>query len=274
MRTFATVITNKKTMKKMMIWGAALLTTVSMTGCRSGKNVLPVSQLAGEWNITTVNNEEAKAEKRPYLVIDLTGNRLYGCAGCNRIMGTVQTENNEAGKISFGKVGSTRMLCPDTKTETAVLQALAKVEGYKGTEENLVLTDANGNSLLTLEKRPAMSMALLEGEWEIIQVYGVKIKEIGDTGSTPFLAFNTSEKSVHGHTGCNIINGAYKQEKDSPASLQFGDMACTMMAGPGMEVEGKVLDAINHVKSFSVKDKQTAILYDENGEEALTLKKK
>ena len=40
-----------------------------------------------------------------------------------------------------------------------------------------------------------------------------------------------------------------------------------------MTLEGKVLEAMNKVKSFNVKDEHTAVLLDENGEEALTLTK-
>ena len=46
-----------------------------------------------------------------------------------------------------------------------------------------------------------------------------------------------------------------------------------MMAGPGMTVEGKVLEAMNKVRSFIVKDEHTAALLDDNGAEALTLLK-
>ena len=64
-----------------------------------------------------------------------------------------------------------------------------------------------------------------------------------------------------------------EQEKEKPASLKFDKLLSTMMAGPGMTVEGKVLEAMNKVRSFIVKDEHTAALLDENGAEALTLVK-
>ena len=50
-------------------------------------------------------------------------------------------------------------------------------------------------------------------------------------------------------------------------------MISTMMAGPGMQVERQVLEALDKVTNFAMKDGQTAVLLDENGEEALTLEK-
>ena len=90
---------------------------------------------------------------------------------------------------------------------------------------------------------------------------------------TPFLEFNVEEKKVHGNAGCNIVNGGILQEEGQPASLGFDKLLSTMMAGPGMTLEGKVLEALGKVKSFVVKDEHTAVLLDENGAEALTLTK-
>ena len=42
--------------------------------------------------------------------------RVYGCAGCNRIMGAIQVDKDKAGHLSFGQVASTRMLCSDMAT--------------------------------------------------------------------------------------------------------------------------------------------------------------
>ena len=69
------------------------------------------------------------------------------------------------------------------------------------------------------------------------------------------------------------MNGGFTQEEGQPTSLKFGQLISTMMAGPGMQVERQVLDALNKVNGFVVKDEHNAALLDANGEEALTLKK-
>ena len=180
---------------------------------------------------------------------------------------------DKAGQLSFGQVGATRMLCNDMTTEHAVLAALDKVAGYEGSEKELTLTDGDGNALLTLAKRPAATLASLQGKWDITAVYGQAVADIEATDQAPFLEFNAEEKKLHGNAGCNIVNGGFTQKEGLPASLEFGQLISTMMAGPGMTLERQVLDAMNNVKSFVVKDNQTAALLDENGEEVLTLKK-
>ena len=245
-------------MKKLNTMGVALLAIVLASSCGSSKNALQTSALEGEWNIITVNGKEATADKDVFIGLNLKENRVYGCAGCNRIMGAIQVDKDKAGHLSFGQVASTRMLCSDMATERAVLEALENVTGYKGTEQELTLTDGNGNALFTLSKRPAATLASLN---------------IEKTEKTPFLEFNADKKTLHGNAGCNIVNGGIEQEKGKPASLKFDKLLSTMMAGPGMTVEDKVLEAMNKVRSFIVKDEHTAALLDENGAEALTLVK-
>lgn len=151
--------------------------------------------------------------------------------------------------------------------------SFGNVTGYKGTEQELTLTDGNGNALFTLSKRPAATLASLNGKWNITKVYDEAVEDIEKTEKTPFLEFNADKKTLHGNAGCNIVNGDIEQEKGKPASLKFDKLLSTMMAGPGMTVEGKVLEAMNKVRSFIVKDEHTAALLDENGAEALTLVK-
>ena len=260
-------------MKKLSTMGVALLAIVLASSCGSSKNALQTSALEGEWNIITVNGKEATADKDVFIGLNLKENRVYGCAGCNRIMGAIQVDKDKAGHLSFGQVASTRMLCSDMATERAVLEALENVTGYKGTEQELTLTDGNGNALFTLSKRPAATLASLNGKWNITKVYDEAVEDIEKTEKTPFLEFNADKKTLHGNAGCNIVNGGIEQEEGKPASLKFDKLLSTMMAGPGMTVEGKVLEAMNKVRSFIVKDEHTAALLDENGAEALTLGK-
>ena len=253
--------------------GAALLAIALASSCGSSKVALQTSALEGEWNIITVNGKAVTADKDVYIGLNLKENRVYGCAGCNRIMGDIQVDKDKAGRLSFGQVASTRMLCSDMATEHAVMEALGNVTGYKGTEKELTLTDGNGIALFTLSKRPAATLASLDGKWNITKVYDEAVEDIEKTRNMPFLEFNAAEKTLHGNAGCNIVNGGIGQENGKAASLKFDNLLTTMMAGPGMTVEGKVLKAMNKVKSFIVKDEHTAVLLDENGVEALTLTK-
>ena len=76
-------------MKKLSTMGVALLAIVLASSCGSSKNALQTSALEGEWNIITVNGKEATADKDVFIGLNLKENRVYGCAGCNRIMGAM-----------------------------------------------------------------------------------------------------------------------------------------------------------------------------------------
>lgn len=262
-------------MKKSNVMAAAFMgMTLLATSCKSGQNVLGTNALSGEWTITEVNGQKAVAEKEVFIGLDFKKKNVYGCAGCNRIIGSFEIDSLKPGKLSFDKLGTTRMLCQDMETENAVMGALKEVAGYKGDTNLISLTDKKGKTVITMEKRTANTIESLEGEWLISSVKGTKIEDLGKTEKTPFLAFDIKEKMVHGTGGCNIINGGFTQKDGQNASLQFSQMISTMMAGPGMDVESKILPVLNEVRSFEVKDAQTVALLNDNGEEIITLTKK
>ncbi|MGN1217284.1 MAG: META domain-containing protein, partial [Phocaeicola sp.] len=153
-----------------------------------------------------------------------------------------------------------------------VLEALNEVAGFKSSATGVELTDKDGKVLISLEKReaPAVSVNDINGEWKIYKVEGAAV-EVAD--KTPFLSFNVAENAVHGNGGCNIINGSFSQEEGNPSSLKFGHMISTMMAGPGMETERKVLTAMNKVASFVLNEDGTLSLMDAENNEVLLLVK-
>ena len=66
----------------------------------------------------------------------------------------------------------------------------------------------------------------------------------------PFIAFDVKKKTLHGNAGCNLINGGFETSTTNAKSISFPGVASTMMACPDMEVEGRVLKALNSVQSF------------------------
>ena len=253
-------------MKKTLI-SAAAFAAVLLSSCGTASKSVDIS---GEWNVVSVEGKEVTGN--PYIGFDMENGRLYGNAGCNRIMGGVEIDSVNPGHIGLTNIGATRMMCPDMETEQKVLEALNEVAGYKASATGVELTDKDGKVLMSLEKReaPAVSINDINGEWTISKVDGVEI-EVAD--KTPFLSFNVADNAVHGNGGCNIINGSFSQEEGNASSLKFGQMISTMMAGPGMETEGKVLEAMNKVASFVVNEDGTLSLMDAGNNEVLLLVK-
>ena len=247
-------------MKKMLI-SAAAFAAVLLSSCgTTGKSV----DLSGEWNVVAVEGKEVSGN--PYIGFDLEEGRLYGNAGCNRIMGEftyvpnvynpkkTNSDSIVLGHIGLTNVAATRMMCPDMDTEQKVLGALNGVAGFKASATGVELTDKDGKVLLSLEKReaPAVSVNDINGKWNITKVEGAVV-EVAD--KTPFISFNVAE------------------EEGNPSSLKFGQMISTMMAGPGMETERKVLSAMNKVASFVVNEDGTLSLMDAANNEVLLLVK-
>lgn len=260
----------KKFLGVTAVCAGALMMT--MAGCSSNKN-LPKVDLAGEWNIVAVDGEKLNVENMPYIVMDLEAKRIYGNAGCNNMMGTLEMDSLKPGIIHFAQVATSRMMCPDMDVENKVLGALNKVSGYTETAEGVALTDADGNTVISLEKRqlPEVSINDLAGEWIISSVNGT---ELGKQEKTPFLAFNVEEKTVHGNASCNIVNGGFTQEESKAGSLKFSQMLSTMMACPNMDTERMILEALNKVAGFTLnQDKSSLSLLDETGKEVMTLTK-
>lgn len=262
---------------KKLVWNVmAVCAGAWMVSCGSGKNMLSVSSLDGEWTITAVDGEKISTDRMPFIGFDVDQKRIYGNSGCNRMTGSFEADSLNPGALKLGRIGSTRMMCPDMKTEQMVLGALGKVASFQAVSDKpgmMELCNQEGQPVITLEKKtaPEVSLSDLSGEWVIEQVNGSKVT--GTFEVVPFLGFNVEENRVYGNVGCNTINGGLSQEEGKPNSLKFGHVAATMMMCPDMETETTVLKALNDTKTFSVKEGK-AVLSDENGSELLVLKKR
>lgn len=91
--------------------------TALLASCATSNKIKSISALAGEWNITEVEGKAISAsdsENPPFIGFDTNENRIYGSTGCNRMTGALNA-NVETGKIDFGAVASTRMMCAKWK---------------------------------------------------------------------------------------------------------------------------------------------------------------
>jgi heat shock protein HslJ len=77
---------------------------------------------------------------------------VSGFAGCNRFRGTYTFDG---GALTFGPLATTRMACPPEKmqTENKVLQILQAAKSAEASHKTLILKDATGAVLATLQRR-------------------------------------------------------------------------------------------------------------------------
>lgn len=263
-------------MKKLLVFVCVASAMFVLYSCRTVEKVAPLSSINGEWNIVEINGakvQPAEGEPLPFIGFDTSTGRLYGNSGCNRMMGSFD-KDAKAGSLSLGTIGSTRMMCPDMTVERNVLNALEQVKTYKVAGKNKVLLcNASNRPVVVLEKKAAdVKLSLLNGEWKITEANGEAIPS--GMEKQPFLAFDVKKKTIHGNAGCNLINGGFETNADNPRSLSFPGVAATMMACPDMEVESRILKAMNEVKSFDKLAGGGIGLYDANGSLVMVLTKK
>ena len=221
-------------MKKVFVSLCMASVLMGLSSCASTKNAATLSSISGEWNIIEVNGTAvvpAPGQEFPYIGFDTKTGKVFGNSGCNRMMGSFDV-NAKPGTIDLGALASTRMACPDMTVENNVLSALNKVKKYKKLgKENIALCGASNRPIVVLQKKESVSkLSDLEGKWIISEAAG--------------------EAIPHGNAGCNLINGAFQVDDENPSAISFPQVISTMMACPDMEVEGRVLKALNSVQSF------------------------
>lgn len=100
--------------------------------------------LNGSWKVTTIDGKKI-TEENPTMVIDIPEAKLSGFAGCNRMFGGISLDGTAFG-IAFTQVATTRMACPDMKTEQLFLSALGKVTGFTDRQLSCSIISTTPNS--------------------------------------------------------------------------------------------------------------------------------
>ncbi len=110
------------------------------------------SFINGAWNVTNVDGQKIEPDTDLKLIIDLNQKSVHGNAGCNVLNGIVVLNSNNQDAISFTKVATTRMTCPDIDIERIFLNALSKVQSMSHDNNIVLLKDINGATLITLHR--------------------------------------------------------------------------------------------------------------------------
>lgn len=262
-------------MKKIVVSMFIAGTVLAMTSCSSTEKALPLSSINGEWNIVEINGAKVHpdaSQTLPFIAFDTNAGRVYGNSGCNRMMGSLKLDT-KPGTVDFGALATTKMACPDMVMEKNVLNALEQVKHYKkaGKEKIFLCTSSNRPVIMLEKKKNGGELLVLGGDWNIVEVNGEAVPS--DLEQQPFLSFNLQEKRIHGNAGCNTLNGGFLTDSKKPRAISFPGTATTMMACPDMELEGKILKALNEVKSFDTLSEGVG-LYDASNKVVLVLKKK
>lgn len=256
-------------MKTTTLLGLAAISLAAMTSCSSVKSISSEG-LSGEWGITKIDGKKVEMSAdaaEPYIAFDVVNGRFFGHAGCNSIMGSFAT--GEENELQFTSTGVTMMMCPDIETEDAILKALAQVKQYNITKAgDLELSNASDKTLLYLVKRPdTISPAVLAGEWHVLQLGDIDLT--ANTEEDYTIAFNAEDSTFSMTTGCNNVSGNFF---GTFVDVKFDNLRSTRMACPDMTVEQTASQVLPTINSFAEFDNSDSYgFYDANGNLVMTI---
>ena len=109
--------------------------------------------LNGNWQVTSIDGK-AVDDEECNIFIDIAELKTHGNTGCNYFNGDIYIDPTRTNAIDFSNMGVTRMACPKTAQETAMLVALEEactaIAGKN--DETVLLLDRKGKQVMTLRK--------------------------------------------------------------------------------------------------------------------------
>ena len=147
-------------MKFGALLGSFVLVLTMMMSCKSASKltVTSLADLDGEWSVVTFNGTAPSSDKPLSIGVNAVTERLFGYAGCNRIMGQVEYPNSKKNNIRFINVVTTRRACPDMATEQLFLETLSnisrfEVDGAAKPINKMTLFDMKGKPVIKLQRK-------------------------------------------------------------------------------------------------------------------------
>ena len=121
------------------------------------KKSMPFAKIGGKWSLIPASELDTAGGHFPEIQFDVKEAKFSGNTGCNKMAGTYFIEDSVT--IHFSeKVITTRMFCAGYN-ESAFLQNLLRVDGFKFRKGMLVLTVGNIEVSRCIRKAPPAKKA-------------------------------------------------------------------------------------------------------------------
>ena len=106
----------------------------------------------GAWTVKEIHGSST-IDKNVRLVIDTEQQKIHGSTGCNIVNGDIYIDTTKDRAIQFQQLVSTRKMCADMKTETALLVALEETYFCEKTSSSEIkLIDEKGDVVVVLTR--------------------------------------------------------------------------------------------------------------------------
>lgn len=214
----------------------------------------PAEQLYGEWDMESMRRKPISTHERAYIYLDFQNHKVYGNNGCNSLNGRFQLSGNN---ISFLDMITTEQSCHNVTSERSIMKTLGEVRSYHVTSlygiEYLDLMNNKGNVLMTLKRQ---NLDLLGGVWLVKEVENENVAE-----KNMRLVIDPVMQTLHGQTGCNIINGIITIDTNKDFAIQFEDLTSTENKCEDMAAETALLLALERAEFCKrINDNEVALL--------------
>ena len=227
----------------------------------------PAKQLYGEWDIVTLRKKKVYTLDRAYLYLDFAGgNKIYGSNGCNTINGTFQLSGDN---LKFGEFISTSESCHNVTNEKSIMHALADVRRYtveaQYNAQYMNLMNSKGVVIMVLKRH---NLDAMNGAWLIKEINSENVSE-----KNMRVVIDAVMQTIHGDTGCNIINGVITLDPTKDMAIQFEDLRSDEHHCEDIDNETALLLALENTESCKRINQYEMALLDNKGNIVVVLQR-
>ena len=227
----------------------------------------PAKQLYGEWDIVSLRKKKVYTLERAYLYLDFAGgNKVYGNNGCNTINGTFQLSGNN---LKFNEFISTSESCRNVTNEKTIMHALADVRRFtleaQYNAQYMNLMNSKGVVIMVLKRH---NLDAMNGAWLIKEIDSRNVSE-----KNMRVVVDAVMQTIHGDTGCNIINGIITLDPTKDMAIQFEDLRSSEHQCEDIDNETALLLALESTESCKRINQQEMALLDHKGNIVVVLQR-
>ena len=227
----------------------------------------PARQLYGEWDIVMMRKKQVYTMERAYLYLDFAGgNKVYGCNGCNTINGKFVQSGND---ISFSDFVSTGESCRNVTSEKTIMHTLAEVRHFtleaQYNAQYLNLMNAKGTLLMVLKRH---NLDAMNGAWLVKELESENVSQ-----HNMRMVIDAEMQTIHGDTGCNIINGVITLDPSKDMAIQFEDLQSGEHDCEAIDYETALLLALERTESCKRINQNEMALLDNKGTIVIVLQR-
>ena len=227
----------------------------------------PAKQLYGEWDIVSLRKKNIYAMERVYIYLDFAGgNKVYGSNGCNTINGTFQLSGNN---LKFNDFITSDESCENITDEKTIMHGLAEVRRFtmetQYNAEYLNLMNSKGAVIMVLKRH---NLDAMNGAWLVKEINSENVSEMNMR-----VVIDAVMQTIHGDTGCNIINGIITLDPTKDMAIQFEDLHSSEYLCEDIDNETALLLALEKTESCKRINQNEMALLDNKGSIVIVLQR-